>query len=245
MAVALQNFKFAYRNAKGKPVFVPTDKTRAIATEIRAAIEERLEFEPLYYHLSKGAHVAALHAHRQHLYFARLDLKNFFYSVGRNRVKSNLKAIGVPSPERYARWSCVKNPYGEPAYALPYGFPQSPLLATLVLRRSALGSAIQSLPTHVQRSVYLDDIAISSNDEEEIGGAFQSLLTAIEIAGFTPNEEKICPPSKAINLFNCDLTHGRTAVCDDRVSAFYSVPTSDESEVGFEGYRSSVEQGNW
>ena len=45
-----------------------------------------------------------------------------FYGIGRNRVTRALHQIGVEQARTHGKWSCVKNPYGDPSYALPYGF---------------------------------------------------------------------------------------------------------------------------
>src|ERR1039458_2688934 len=131
MAISFENFRFSGKTPSGKRYFVPTDRCRDIGTELMELVRARIEFERHYYHFFKGAHVAALHTLRAHKYFARIDLRNFFYSVGRNRVKTALRAIEVPRADHYSKWSTVRTPYDGPRYALPYGFPQSPLLASL------------------------------------------------------------------------------------------------------------------
>jgi hypothetical protein len=244
MAVTFENFAYSFHNDKGKPVFVPTARTRRIADEVRQLVRERVQFEEHYFHFTKGAHVAALHAHRRHRFFARLDLRNFFYSVGRNRVKAVLKEIGVPQAEHYAKWSTVRNPYDEPRYSLPYGFPQSPLLATLALRQSALGTALQDLPPEILRSVYLDDIALSADNLNDLVGTFAAIKASVEAANFVLNDDKLREPAEQIDLFNCDLAQGASSVSDDRVAAFYARNVTDESASAFEVYRASVAAGN-
>jgi hypothetical protein len=244
MAVTFENFAYSFNNDKGKPVFVPTERTRRIADELMPLVKVQVQFEPHYYHFTKGAHVAALHAHRGHRYFARLDLKNFFYSIGRNRVKAALKEIGVASAEHYAKWSTVRNPYEDPRYSLPYGFPQSPMLATLVLHLSALGTAIASLPPDILRSVYLDDIALSGDDLADLSEAFDGLKAAVEAANFTLNEDKVREPAEQIDLFNCDLSYGSSSVTDERVAAFYAGEVTDAGTAAFERYREKVATGN-
>ncbi|MGH7455587.1 MAG: reverse transcriptase domain-containing protein, partial [bacterium] len=132
---------------------------------MKRLVEDATNFEAFFFHLRKGGHVAALHEHRRNRYFARIDLKNFFYSISRNRVARALHEIDIPRAGFYAKFSCVKNPYDEPTcptYALPYGFVQSPVLATLVLSRSVLGCYLRAIQSDVTLSVYMDDIAISS-----------------------------------------------------------------------------------
>jgi hypothetical protein len=244
MVLAFENFRYSGKTPKGKPYFVPTDRCRDVGSELMELVRARIKFEHHYYHFSKGAHVAALHSLREHRYFAHIDLKNFFYSVGRNRVKAALKAIGVPRAEHYAKWSTVRNPFGEPRYALPYGFPQSPLLASLVLRGSALGTAIQRLPPEIHRSVYLDDIAISANDMNVLYEAFSSLIASVEAANFVLNDEKASGPAPEVRIFNCDLANGKSTVTASRIAEFYAEDGSDESVAGFERYRESVAAGN-
>ena len=240
MPVEFANYEFSYLNRKGKRVFVPSDRCRKIAAELTASVRERVEFDAHYYHFADGAHVAALHMLRDRRYFARLDLKNFFYSVGRNRVKADLKAIGVPRAEHYARWSCVLNPHGEPRYSLPYGFPQSPLLATLALSQSALGLAVRDLPATITRSIYIDDIAIASDDLPALTVAFEGLLDAAAAANFALNYAKVSPPSDRMDLFNCDLSQGETTVKDERVEEFYAKDRTQRAAGAFERYRAKV-----
>lgn len=246
MALAFENFDFSYKNAQGKPVFVPNARTRRLGDEIRRLVGERVEFAPYYFHFRDGAHIAALHAHRANRFFARIDLKNFFYSVGRNRVRAALKSIGInqADAERYAKWSTVKNPYQEPPYALPYGFPQSPLLASLVLRQSALGAAIEQLHAGIVRSVYLDDIAISGGDLDELRHAFQIVCAAAIEANFTVNQDKVREPAPTIDLFNCDLIEGHTTVREERVALFYDTERSPAGVAAFESYRERIVIGN-
>src|SRR5690606_31651017 len=108
----------------------------------------------------------------------------FFYSIARNRVARALQDVGVTRARHYAKWSCVRNPYGDPRYVLPYGFVQSPILATLVLNCSAVGSFLRSLPAHVTVAVYMDDISLSSDSRSDLDSAFGGLLAALDAAQF-------------------------------------------------------------
>jgi Reverse transcriptase (RNA-dependent DNA polymerase) len=241
--MVFRNFEFSYTNAKKKPVFVPNDKSRKIGAEIKHHIEDACTF-PGYYHLADGGHVAALHAHRDNVLFARVDIKNFFYSISRNRVARLLHEVGMPRAGWYAKWSSVPNPYGEPRYALPYGFVQSPIVATLALQRSAVGQLLEALPDEITSTVYLDDIAISSKDEFALKQAFGELVAALDAANFPINDKKTAGPGKQILLFNCDLTSGSSVVTADRITEFYSAHRTEASASGFERYRESIKSGN-
>ena len=167
MTVKFETYRYSYLR-KGKPVFVPSERGEAIGRELKAKVEAAINFEDIYYHLREGGHVAALHAHRDHRYFARVDIERFFYGISRNRVARELHGIGIEKAGYFAKWSCVKNPFEEPRYALPYGFVQSPILATLVLTRSGVGAFLRGLPENVTASVYMDDIALSLEKSNKI-----------------------------------------------------------------------------
>jgi hypothetical protein len=210
-------------------------------------VEAAYPFEDFVYHLSKnGGHVAALHAHRPHSFFARIDIRRFFYSIARNRVARALRAIGVGRAEHYAKWSCVKNPYGVPSYALPYGFIQSPVLATLVLLQSGVGAFLRDLEAQriVLVTVYMDDVTLSSDDFDALQGAFDRLLVCLAEAEFEISPDKTREPGPTMDLFNCDVQQGRTAVREERVNRFFAQPRSQISANAFDLYCETVKQGN-
>ena len=243
MSVAIPNFEYSYRR-KGKPVFVPTAIGRRIGTEIKSAVEGAYDFNPIYFHLRRGGHVAAMHHHRDHLAFARIDISRFFYSVSRRRVQSALDRIGVANARFYAKWSTVANPFDDPRYALPYGFVQSPILASLVVATSQVGDHLLALPATVSVSVYMDDISLSSDDETELVKAYESTLAALAADGFKVSADKLRKPANAIDVFNCDLTHGRSVVRDERIAEFFAGGPDQISEEAFIAYCASVELGN-
>ncbi|MEO5611153.1 MAG: reverse transcriptase domain-containing protein [Sphingomicrobium sp.] len=244
MSVEFQNYDHSYGD---KPIFSPNELGRRIGEDIKAQIEGAYKFDSFIYHLRKnGGHVAALHAHREHQFFARVDIRRFFYSIARNRVRRALSAIGIDRALHYAKWSCVKNPHGEPAYSLPYGFIQSPILATLVLMESGVGRFLRVLEQqgHVKVTVYMDDISLSSNDLPLLKAAFEQLLTKLDESEFQISPNKVREPSPAMDVFNCDMKSGRTTVRDDRVALFHSEDRVEASTNAFERYCQSVEEGN-
>jgi len=243
MPVAFLNYDYKYRK-KGKPVFAPNDRSRKIGKDIKRQVDRAVQFDPFYYHLQSGGHVAALHAHRQHRYFARLDLERYFYSISKSRVQRALVDNGILRARHYAKWSCVRNPYGDPAYSLPYGFVQSPILATLVMMNSVAGTFFRNLGANVAISVYMDDISLSSDDRNGLKDTFEATWLRLEEASFVINRGKVREPGTAMDLFNCDLEHGRTAVQQTRVAEFYAEPRSAPSEEAFERYREGIEIGN-
>jgi hypothetical protein len=244
MPVKFENFSFSYLNERGKPVFVPSEKGYDVGYHVKSLVERASTIEPFYFHLQDGGHVAALHVHRKNHHFARADLKNFYYSISRNRVARALHEIGIPKAGYYAKCSCVKNPYFEPSYSLPYGFVQSPILATLVLSQSVLGAFLREIHKEITVSVYMDDIAISSPTSDPLQTVFERLKAKIEEANFQINPEKTKPPTELMQLFNCELQIDHVSVTEPRRKLFYDKPRSAAASDAFERYCESVERGN-
>lgn len=243
MPVKFQNFDHSYK-LNGKPVFSPTDLGRQVGNDVKSQVEAVFSFPNYYYHLKKGGHIAALHLHRRSKFFCKVDISNFFYSCGRNRVAECLRAIGVRRHHHYAKWSCVKNPFDNfPRYSLPYGFVQSPILASLVLAHSALGEEIDRLSNAVNISVFVDDIAVSSDDPDLARDSLERLLLSFNLSPFNPNTNKTVETANSINIFNCHLSHNTSFVTQDRVDNFYSTANrSVESIAGFEEYCDRVKR---
>lgn len=244
MAPPFGNCAYSYENDRGKPVYVPSVEGRKIGRSLKCKVEQRFEPPGFYFHLRDGGHVAAIHTHRSKKYFARVDIENFFYSISRNRVARALQHLRMAGSERYAKWSTVKNPYGNPSYSLPYGFVQSPLLASIVFAQSPLGVFLDELAEHLIVSVYMDDIAISGNNRRVLERAFRKIRRKCAESNFPINEDKSCPPGLKIELFNCHLTHLETLVTEARRAVFYSKPRTELSEAAFEAYCHAVEEGN-
>jgi hypothetical protein len=244
MPLQFGNYAFSYTNSRGKPLFVPSHSGRKVGEELKAKVENVFSPDPFYYHLRCGGHVAALHAHRPKRYFVRLNLKDFYYSISRNRVIRALQGIGLARAEYYAKWSTVKNPLETPSYSLPYGFVQSPILASVVLSKSPLGLYLRQISGSFVVSVYIDDISISCDQIDELSSVYQMLRNKIEKSNFRINEQKCVEPSDTIYLFNCRLNHLETTVTDARRDDFYSVERSPRAAEAFEDYCQSVSKGN-
>lgn len=243
MAVQFENYTHSFE-LKGKPVFAPSERGRRIGNDIKLKAEVATNFDAFYHHLQPGGHVAALHAHRDNRYFARVDIERFFYGIGRNRVARAIRELGIDRARHYAKWSCVKNPYGDPSYSLPYGFVQSPILATIVLMLSPVGVFLRDLSRELTVSVYMDDISLSSGDRALLLAAFDELCALMGRSGFALNTAKCRPPAETLDVFNCSLTEGQTKVLYNRVAEFFSVARTAPSEASFLRYCAAVEAGN-
>lgn len=239
MTIRFENFTHSYTLA-GKPVFVPTELGRNIGNDIKRQVKNAYAFESFFYHLRSGGHVSALHSHRENEYFCKCDIQNYYYSVGRNRITRCLRAVNISRSKHYSKWSCVKNPYAEPRYSLPYGFVQSPILATLVLAMSTLGDTLRRLSEHVHVSVYVDDILLSSNNLKLLSSCFEDLHEGLIDAGFQTNHAKTVTPQNELEAFNCRLQKNTTFVLPARVEEFFSEPRTEMSQKAFERYCASI-----
>ncbi|ODR98591.1 hypothetical protein AUC68_09300 [Methyloceanibacter methanicus] len=234
-----ENYRFSYQR-KGKHIFVPNDECKRRGKDI---IEfcAGIELPAYVYHYRSGGHVAALHAHRENSFFFRIDLKDFYYSIARNRVTRVLRGLRYRDARTSAEWSCVKNPYVRPSYTLPIGFVQSPILATLVTLQSPLVQAIEeAMAEGVLVSLYFDDFVGSAADKARLTSAYERILSACALANFIVNETKLAPPSDAIVAFNCNLTHQNSEVRLDRIAEFYADVRSTSSAQSFEDYCARV-----
>ncbi|MDU0956797.1 MAG: reverse transcriptase domain-containing protein, partial [Bradyrhizobium sp.] len=169
------NYEFKYRS-RGKWFFVPNDKCERRGQRMLAYFKRRVTFPDYMYHFKKGGHVAALHAHLSNNLFFKIDIQNFYYSIARMRVTRALRQWGYPGANTFAMWSCVRNPLPGPAHALPIGFVQSPLLASLALMKSEVADAIdRAIAKGVCISVYLDDFIGSHNDLAVLTAAYEDI----------------------------------------------------------------------
>lgn len=245
MTICRENYEFRFLKSGKKWVYVPNELSRKIGEQLHKKILSAFKLDPFFYHLKDGSHVMALHQHRANNFFCRIDIERFFYSVKRNRVKRVLKEIGIAKPEYYAKWSTVKNPYSDGGYVVPYGFIQSPLIATVVLSNSPIGTYLRGLDKSVSASVYMDDICLSGADENQLTKALEGLIEAVNEAGFKINDNKTRYPANTIDIFNCMLEGGNTKVQQERIGEFYSVPRTEHSIKGFETYCSIVASHTW
>lgn len=244
MAIEFENFLYSY-SKKGKRIFVPNRFSCNLGKKLKRKIAKKYRFDSFVYHFRKGSHIAALHRHRKNKFFCRLDINRFFYSIRRNRIKRALKQIGIEKPEYFAKWSTVRNPYEGGGYVLPYGFVQSPVLATLVLALSPIGAYLRGLPKTITCSVYMDDLCLSGPNLAELKAAFDGLVAAVEQAGFTLNDKKTREPAEQIDIFNCSLANDSTAVLQDRVDEFYANERSEAAVDAFETYCDIVQSKTW
>ena len=186
-----------FRLPKGTQVFVPTHEGQDLGEQIAKLVAKQWHAPDFYYHMQSGGHVAAARSHINHAHIASVDLAGFFNQVTRTKVHRALCQIGFRHEEALdiACNSTVEEEPGSRRFSLPFGFVQSPILASLSLSRSALGRAIKAAisPT-VAVSVYVDDITISSDSIDDVTSTIARLEVAADLSGFLFNDSKAQGP---------------------------------------------------
>lgn len=230
----------------GKWVFVPTAESVTLGREIKKNIEAAWRPPHYYYHLQAGGHVAALRSHVGRTSFLCIDLQDFFGSISLGRVTRRLsERFGYDLARDLAKASTVQSPTDRTRHILPFGFVQSPIIASLCLAKSALGNhihAIREIPG-VEVSVYMDDIIISSDESSLCSKLFESVQHAAQVSKFTLNMAKQQGPAPQISAFNILLGHGSLLVEENRMRLFSEAleqTASPQQRQGIISYVTSV-----
>jgi Reverse transcriptase (RNA-dependent DNA polymerase) len=209
---------------KGPRVFIPSAPCRQAGAIVHNEVRRRWRLPHYFYHLRSGGHVAALRTHLHNQCFSTLDISRFFDSVTRTKVHRALRDIGVGHDRAWeiAQESTVEKNRRHRDFSLPYGFVQSPVLASVALDRSALGSAMRAIARSNQTrlSCYVDDVILSGEEEEAVEGSRLVLIAAAERSGFALNDLKSQPPSTEITAFNVALSNGSMTITEERLREF-------------------------
>lgn len=235
----------------GSWVFVPTDETVEYGQKVKKAIENGWSPPGFYYHLRDGGHVQALSSHMNNDFFIHLDISNFFGCINKSRVTRCLKGFYRYNQAReIAVESTVRDPNSPliEKYILPFGFVQSPLIASLCLQKSRLGRYLSDLSSMsaYKVSVYMDDIVISSSSDTGLSNVLHEIKLIAEKAGFPMNEAKEEGPAGKITAFNIELTKGVLALTESRLQDFIAAyRETDNFNVisGIVGYVTTVNKG--
>jgi len=178
-------------------------------------------------------------------FFFRADIDDFFGRVSRSRITRCLKSwFSYADAREMASESVVKRP-GLEGFVLPYGFVQSPILASLALEKSALGAYLRKLSSRgdLRVSVYVDDIIISGDNESVLGEVGERLIDLASKALFPVSREKREGPAEEVTAFNIRVSRAALRITDERMAELrlsYQSATSEFSRAGILGYVDSV-----
>lgn len=227
-------------------VFVPTENNVFYGRFVKKIIEEKWKPPRNYYHLRDGGHVRALKSHLQDQYFIHVDVHNFFGSINKTRVTRVLKSIlPYELARRISIDSTVRLPNtSENKYILPFGFIQSPIIASLCLYNSRLGTYLEELGKKgIMVSIYMDDIIISGNSKENLKLIFDEIKSISEKSKFPLNNNKNEMPNSKITVFNIHLSHNYLEITEDRMQEFseaYYAASNDFQKEGILNYIESI-----
>jgi hypothetical protein len=231
----------------GSWVYVPTEEVRKEGKLIILAIRKKWHPPLYFYHFRKGGHIAALKKHLNSRWLASIDLKHFFESTNKSRITRSLKEYfpyDIARDIAQTSTVCTKN-NGIFSHHLPFGFVQSPILATICLHKSSLGKMINLIQGggKVKVSIYMDDIIISSNDYQKLVDTFSSLLLSAKKSNYEINEKKLQIPCEKIEVFNISIYYKTMESTPKRLSQFlidYYSSQSEEKAQGIYSYIKSV-----
>lgn len=220
----MKNFSERFQIKPNRWVYVPTPECVQIGREIQCLIQENWIPPDFFFHLRQGGHVAAIRKHLINPYFAKLDLSHFFGSIGLTRVTRLLKKFSAyPLAREWAQWSVVRS-NKDSSLHLPFGFVQSPILASLAMSESSLGYALRHLSNSrnnlLSITVYVDDIILSSTDKGYLTDTLYLLKEAAARSRFIVNEDKSEGPTDTLHVFNIKLSQGYMCVTHDRLREF-------------------------
>jgi hypothetical protein len=234
-----------YQLKPGRWVFVPGEAAKKTGAHIKRDVAAKWKAPDFYFHLRAGGHIAAVRSHASNTFFYRADLDDFFAPVNRSRITRCLKSLfPYPDARAMASESVVKRPALD-GYVLPYGFVQSPILASLALDMSKLGSFLRKLNSRKDLvvSVYVDDIIISSDNEQTLSEAAGQLSIFANAAHFPISTIKNEGPARSITAFNLEISHEMLRITEERLAALrtaYQAATSVNGQAGILSYVGSV-----
>lgn len=228
-------------------VYIPTSATLEEGKYLKELIELKWLPPENYYHLKSGGHVEAIRRHTNGHFFIHADLKKFFNNINRSRITRELKPyLGYEKARSVAMESTVSIPLqtGQ-IFALPFGFVQSTIIASLCLHKSRLGKVIQELDKipDTTVSVYVDDIIISTKCIEAANFALSLITENARKSGLPLNEEKLSGPASSITAFNIELSSNSLIITSSRFNELltnYKLAISDKQKDGIFGYVNSV-----
>ncbi|WP_251978578.1 reverse transcriptase domain-containing protein [Salinicola avicenniae] len=199
-----------------------------------------------YYHLMNGGHVSAIKSHTNDTYFLSVDISDFFGSITRSRVTRTLKRFFPYFEAReIAIESTVRKPGSAPAYHhLPYGFPQSSMIASSCLRESALGRYLQKISQDTNVSVYVDDIIISTNDPAVLQKISNKIVEKSTRSELFLSKKSSCKVAQEIESFNIILSHGNVRLTQSRFTSLLLKASLSENQNEIDGILSYIKSIN-
>jgi hypothetical protein len=215
----MRNYSSRFRLPNGKWAYIQFKGLAGDANRHMRRIRGFWNPPDHFFHFQKGGHVAALRQHQGRAWYGKIDLSRFFNHVTRHRVTRCLKRLGYSfrDAEEFAVASTVCVDHKEWRFALPYGFVQSPLLASIAFDLSELGNCCRRLNSgNCAVSIYVDDIVISGDTKAEVEAALSEMHQAARMSNFAINTAKSRAASTALQAFNIDFDAHEMNISNER-----------------------------
>jgi Reverse transcriptase (RNA-dependent DNA polymerase) len=217
------NYDYKFEIKPGRYVYIQSREARDRARVLLKRVRIKYKPNAIFYHLGEqGGHVEAMRIHHGNKYFSRYDIDDFFGHVTRTKVTRSLCNIGFRRDVAFDM--AIESVVVEgPSKIVPFGFRQSPLLATLVLEHSGLGRHLVELAAnrYLTVSIYMDDIVLSSNFREILEVASPPLEMIAQRSGFRLGRDKMTVAAVSVDVFNCRLADNEITILDDRMRKFF------------------------
>lgn len=229
---------------KGKWIYEPSRTARENGIRIVNRIESIWDKPEYFYHFKNGGHVQAIKASVHNDFFAVLDIKAFFSSISRTRVTRTLKGyLGYEDARNIAKESTIKNiESNKHSHSLPYGFIQSPILASICLNKSSLGLEMNrcSETKDISIAVYVDDIILSSKSQKSLDTWVERLKAAAVKSKFTLVADKKTRNARSAVAFNIIFSKQTLQITPERFHEFKDTYIKSESEKQRHGIASYI-----
>lgn len=232
--MALHNYEYRYELKPGRYVYIQRKNAAIVGKAIIKQVLKKYSPHRIFFHLERrGGHVAALRLHQESAFFSRFDIVNFFGQITRTRVARSLRTVGF-KPNRAFNIAMESVVVENGRKVLPYGFRQSPVLATLAMEYSHLGSELKMLAeAGFLVSVYMDDVLISGEFKDVLEEASNAIVNAANRAGFPLSTDKRAVAVASVDSFNCHIEASEITVLGERMEKF----VNDHRSKGEAGQR--------
>lgn len=231
--MSYQKYDLKYEFKPDKFIFVPSDLSRKNGFLIKTELEQKWKTPSFFQHLLPKGHVKAIKKHLFQDWFIKTDLKDFFYHITQTKITRSLNALlhNYKKARDIAKISTVTSEIDKKKiFHLPYGFIQSPIIASICLNHSRLGQYLHWLNSNGYKvSVYVDDIIISGKAKDDPINVLDQLRKLSIQSNLPLNSDKTVISYESITAFNIDLTFDQTLINPKRMIEFEKILNSDSS----------------
>lgn len=233
--MSYQKYELKYKFKTDKFIFVPSEVSRIHGLKIKKELEKQFKIPSFYQHLLPKGHVKAIKKHLFQHWFIKADLKNFFYNITQTKITRSLNALlhNYEKARYIAKVSTVTSEIDKKKiFHLPYGFIQSPIIASICLNHSGLGQYLHWLDSNGYKvSVYVDDIIISGKEKDDPIKVLDQLKKLSIQSNLPLNSDKTFISYESITAFNIDLTFNQTLINPESMKVFQEILKSKCSSL--------------